>query len=213
MLQNELEQYDYFPSSVYKIDKPEFLESVNEVSNAYLEISKINKPDLDEIDFIRMTNHYFNDARIKDFANYVVQTSWNILEAQGYAMQDKSTFFLEMWTQEYYKSASMDHHTHSNNSAQITAFYFLNEPKDASKLVFHDPRAAKVITNLREQDVNIATSSSIMVNFEPKAGMLILTNNYLPHSFSRHKSDESLKFVHMTIGVSETGNNCQATVI
>jgi hypothetical protein len=162
-----------------------------------------------------MTSQYFNDERIKDFASPVLQTSWDILQSQGYAMQGKSTFFLEMWSQEYYKSASMDHHVHNNNNnhAQITAFYFLNVPKDSSKLVFHDPRAAKVITNLSEQDVNNATPSSIMVNFEPKAGMLILTNNYLPHSFSRHKSDESLKFVHMTIGVAETENTCQAIVI
>ena len=212
MLLNQLEQYNYFPSSVYKIDKPEFLESVNEVSNAYLELAKINKPDLDEFEFIRMTSHYFSDLRIKDFASYVAQTSWEILQSQGHAMQDKGTFFLEMWSQECYKFASMDQHTHNNN-AHINAFYFLNEPKDSSKLVFHDPRAVKVITNLPEQDINVATPASIMVNFEPKAGMLILTNNYLPHSFSKHKSDEPLKFVHMTIGVAETENTSQATVI
>lgn len=212
MEQDQFQQFDYFASSIYRLDKPEFLDSVNTVSNDYLEKSREKEPNLDEIHPVRMTSHYFNDERIKDFSNYVAQTAWNILHHQGYAMQDYSTLFLEMWTQEHHKSSGMDQHIHGNN-AQITAFYFLNNPKDSSKVVFHDSRAAKLMSNLPEQDINNATSSSIMVNFEPKAGMLLLTNSYLPHSFSRHQSDEPLKFVHMTLGVSQTQNDYAAEVI
>lgn len=212
MEQDQFKQYDYFASSVYVLEKPEFLDSVNTVSDEYLTRSKKKDPNLDEIHPVRMTSHYFNDERIKDFSNYVVQTSWNILHHQGYAMQDKNTVFLEMWTQEHHKSSGMDQHVHGPN-AQIVAFYFLNDPKDSSKVVFHDPRSAKIINNLPEQNVNNATSSSIMINFEPKAGTLLLTNNYLPHSFSRHKSEEPLKFIHMTIGVSQIQNVYKAEVI
>ena len=212
MEQDQFMQFDYFASSVYRLDKLDFLDSVNKVSDEYLEKSKQEEPTLDETHPVRMTSHYFNDERIIDFSSYVAQTAWNILHHQGYAMQDYSTYFLEMWTQEHHKCSSMDQHIHGNN-AQITAFYFLNEPKESSRVVFHDLRAAKVMSNLPEQDVNNATSSSIMVNFEPKAGMLLLTNSYLPHSFSRHKSDEPLKFVHMTLGVMKSQNDYVAEVI
>jgi hypothetical protein len=212
MEQDQFKQFDYFASSVYVLEKPEFLDSVNEVSDEYLENSRKKDPTSHEIDLVRMTSHYFNEERIKDFSKYVAQTSWNILQNQGYAMQDNNTYFLEMWTQEHHKSSGMDQHVHGLN-AQIVAFYFLNDPKDSSKVVFHDPRSAKLVTNLPEQDINNVTSSSIMINFEPKAGTLLLTNNYLPHSFSRHKSDKPLRFVHMTIGVSQLQNGYEAEVI
>lgn len=212
MKQDQLKQYDYFASSVYELKKPIFLESVNSVSNAYLEKDKIFSSELDKIHPVRMTEHYFNDHRIKDFSNYVVQTSWNILKNQGYAMQDKQTFFLEMWTQEHHKTSDMQQHIHGNN-AQIVAFYFLNTPKDSSKLVFHDSRLAKIISNLPEENVNNATNASTMVNFTPEAGTLFLTNSYIPHSFSRNKSEEPLRFVHMSIGVSNIQNNYEPEII
>jgi hypothetical protein len=212
MEQDQFKQFDYFASSIYRLDKPEFLDIVNEVSNEYLEKSKKEEPNLDKIHPVRMTSHYFNDERIKDFASYVAQTSWNILQHQGYAMKDNQTFFLEMWTQEHHKSSDMHPHIHGNNT-QIVAFYFLDTPKDSSKLVFHDSRLAKVISNLPEENVNNATIASSMVNFTPEAGMLLLTNSYIPHSFSRHKSKEPLKFIHMSLGVSHIQNNHKPEIV
>jgi hypothetical protein len=205
MKQDEFKQYDYFASSVYELKKPNFLESVNKVSDEYLIKARILEP-LDKIHPVMMTEHYFNDERIKDFSSYVAQTAWNILQSQGYAMKDNQTFFSEMWTQEHHKSSDMHPHIHGNNT-QIVAFYFLDTPKDSSKLVFHDSRLAKVISNLPEENVNNATIASSMVNFTPEAGTLILTNSYIPHSFSRHKSEQPLKFIHMSIGVSRIPNN------
>lgn len=211
MKQDKCKQYDYFASSVYELKKPNFLESVDKVSEEYLIKAGIID-ELNSIHPVRMTEHYFNDERLKDFSSYVVQTAWNILQSQGYAMQDKQTFFLEMWTQEHHKSSDMHPHIHGNN-AQIVGFYFLNSPKDSSKIVFHDSRLAKVISNLPEANVNDATTASIMVNFTPEAGTLLLTNSYIPHSFSRHQSEEPLRFVHMSIGVSNLQNDTLPEII
>jgi len=41
MKQDEFKQYDYFASSVYELKKPNFLESVNKVSDEYLIKSRI----------------------------------------------------------------------------------------------------------------------------------------------------------------------------
>jgi hypothetical protein len=211
MKQEQLKQYNYFSSSVYELKKLSFLDTVNKVSEEYLIKAGILEK-LDEIHPVKMTEHYFNDERLKDFSSYVAETAWNILQSQGYAMQNKQTFFLEMWTQEHHKLSDMHPHIHGNN-AQIVGFYFLNAPKDSSKVVFHDSRLAKVISNLPEANVNDATAASIMVNFTPKAGTLLLTNSYVPHSFSRHQSDEPLKFVHMNIGVANLQNNTLPEII
>ena len=153
-----------------------------------------------------MTENYFADPRISDFCNFVGSTAWNILSEQGYAMEDKVVTFSEMWTQEHHKHSAMEQHTHPNT--QIVGFYFLEVPENSSRVVFHDPRAGKVQTNLPEQDVNMATFGSQMINFEAKEGLLIFSNAWLPHSFTRHASEKPLKFVHFNLTVQVAQQVC-----
>jgi hypothetical protein len=46
-----------------------------------------------------------------------------------------------------------------------------------------------------------ATVASDMINFELKPGDLILTNNWLPHSFTRHAAEEPIRFIHFNVFV------------
>ena len=120
-------------------------------------------------------------------------------------MGNKEVFFTEMWTQEHYKHSLMEQHTHKFGS-QIVGFYFLETPENCSRLLVHDPRPAKTIIGLDEFDVNEATEASDIVNFTPEPGLLVFTNGWLPHSFSRHMSEEPIKFVHFNLGVSIVRN-------
>jgi hypothetical protein len=65
----------------------------------------------------------------------------------------------------------------------------------------HDPRPAKVQLNLPEANMNIATPASQMINFEPKPGMFIFSNAWLPHSFTRHGNKKPIRFVHFNVAV------------
>lgn len=192
------EEFVYFPTLVYKLKKPEFLESVSEVSEEFLTKNKLNKTNND---FCLMSENYYNDTRISNFSSYVLNTAWNILNNQGYNMVNLATYFSEMWSQEHYKNSVMEQHVHGNGS-QIVAFYFLETPKDCSKLVIHDPRPGKVQINLEEHNPSLATAASQMINFQPEAGDLFLLNSYVAHSFTRHLSkSKPIKFVHMNIVV------------
>jgi hypothetical protein len=75
-------------------------------------------------------------------------------------------------------------------------------------VVFHDPRSAKVQIDLPEQDMNMATPASKMINFEPKAGMMIFANSWLSHSFTRHASNKPIKFVHFNLTVIHQPQAC-----
>jgi hypothetical protein len=79
-------------------------------------------------------------------------------------------------------------------------------------LVIHDPRPGKVQGNLPETDISIATYGSNMINFEPKPGMLVFANSWLPHSFGRHANDKPIQFVHFNITVNYAAvlATCQA---
>jgi uncharacterized protein (TIGR02466 family) len=200
VVQNTQLQVAYhFPCPIYIIERPDFLELVNTISEEALEVRR-KKRDLDEIYPVYMTSSYYADLRLKEFTEFVGGTAWNILSDQGYAMQDKAVSFTEMWTQEHHKHSAMDAHVHGFGS-QIVGFYFLETPEDCSNVVFHDPRSGKVQIDLPEQDINMATPASKMINFTPKPGMMIFANSWLMHSFTRHAADLPIKFVHFNLTV------------
>lgn len=207
VVQNTQLQVAYqFPSQIYIIERPDFLETVKLVSKDALEIAYKNT-DLNEIYPVHMTGNYYSDSRITKFSEFIGSTAWNILNEQGYAMQDKAVSFTEMWTQEHYKHSAMDAHVHGFGS-QIVGFYFLETPENCSRVVFHDPRASKIQIDLPEQDKNLVTPASKMINFVPKPGLMIFTNSWLAHSFTRHAAELPIKFVHFNLTVIHQPQTC-----
>ena len=200
VIQNtQLQVAHHFPCPIYIIERPDFFETINVVSEEALKVQR-KEHNLDEIYPVYMTGNYFGDSRIAGFSEFVGATAWNILNEQGYAMQDKAVSFTEMWTQEHHKHSSMEAHVHGFGS-QIVGFYFLETPENCSHVVFHDPRSGKVQIDLPEQDLNKATPASKAINFTPKPGMMIFTNSWLSHSFTRHAAEQPIKFVHFNLTV------------
>lgn len=195
----QLQVAHHFPCPIYLVERPDFLEVVQAVSEESLEVQR-KAQGLNEIYPVVMSGNYYADPRLTAFSEFVGATAWNILNEQGYAMQDKAVSFTEMWTQEHHKHSAMDAHVHGFGS-QIVGFYFLETPEDCSRVVFHDPRAAKVQIDLPEQDINMATPASKMINFVPKPGLMIFANSWLMHSFTRHAAELPIKFVHFNLTV------------
>lgn len=202
----QLQAAYHFPTTMYVVDRPDFLDVVNTVSEEHLSLVRKGR-ELNEIYPLYTTDSYFADERVKAFTEFVGSTAWNILNEQGYAMQDTAVNFMDMWTQEHHKHSSMERHVHGYG-AQITGVYFLETPEDCSRIVFHDPRAGKVQVDLPEQDMNNATAASQMINFIPRPGMMILANAWLAHSFTRHAADAPIKFVHFNLGVQQVAQSC-----
>jgi len=194
---DKLEEAHYFASPIYVVKKPEFLEAVRTVSLRYED----NSRECTKNSVMLMTGTYAHEPELEEFSLYVSQTAWNILESQGYNMDRLATFFTEMWTQEHGHLSSMETHIHGHGS-QISAFYFIDAPKGSCKLVLHDPRSAKVITNLPEKDNTKITMGSHQIVFTPEAGTLIFANAWFPHSLTKNMSQEPMKFVHMNLSVA-----------
>jgi len=200
----QIQGWNYFPSTVYTVERPDFLASVKEVSEERLKIQKAQKK-IDPIFPVMMTDNYFADPRIAKFAEFVGQNTWSILQGQGYAMENLSVTFTEMWTQEHHKHSLMEQHVHGFGS-QMTGFYFLEVPDKSSQVIFHDPRAGKVQNNLMEANLANITGASNAIHFMPKPGLLIFANSWLPHSFGRHAANKPLKFVHFNLTVQVNQN-------
>lgn len=195
----DLQAFYYFPSAVYCIENTDFLQDAKAACEIAIEKQKKDQP-LNEIYPVYMTGNLFDYDGMDKFAEYVGQTAWNILSEQGYKMDSYTTIFTEFWCQEHHKHSSMEQHIHGFGS-QIVGFYFVDVPENCSKAIFYDPRAGKVQINLPESDMTEATAASNMINFEPKEGLLMFTNAWLAHSFTKHASDSPIRFIHFNLGV------------
>jgi len=192
-----LNHWQYFVSSVYSIKKLEFLDDTLSATNDSIKSFLANKSNkVDEI-YPAIQTNIAQDERVNPLLDYVVNTAWNILSGQGYNMQGLSTYFTEVWAQSHKKYSAMDYHVHGD--CQLNAFYFLECPKDCPRFTIHDPRPGKVMMNLPEESYSVLSAASNMINFTPEAGTLMITNSWLPHSFTRNTTNTPFKFIHMNI--------------
>ena len=120
---------------------------------------------------------------------------------QGYNMDPMVTFFQEMWCQEHNHQSAIDTHVHGNGSC-MSVFYFLDMPVGACKMIIHDPRPAKVVTNLPMHDDTKISMGSDQVMFSPEVGTLVFAPPWLPHQFTRNNSVDPVRFVHMNLSVT-----------
>jgi hypothetical protein len=192
-----LEQWQYFVSPVYSIKKPEYLEDALSATNDSVKEFLANKSN--KVDEIYPVIHagILHDDRVTPLLDYTINTAWNILDEQGYRMQGLSTYFSEVWAQSHRKYSAMDYHVHGD--CQLSAFYFLECPKDCPRFQIHDPRPGKIMMDLYEKDYSEISKATNIVSFTPEAGTLMFTNSWLPHSFTRNASKVPFKFIHMNI--------------
>jgi uncharacterized protein (TIGR02466 family) len=196
MSKADVEVIHLFPTVVYKASFPKHVDSVREAATDAL----VSDTPSDELYPAIMSSDITHDERVYDFAKEVIQHAYNIVATQGYDMSAKQTVFESMWMQEHYKHSGMEQHVH-NNGVYLVGFYFLDTPEGSSNLRLHDPRSGKIQTDIKSNADNEYTSP--FVGLDIKAGDLIITNAWLPHSFTRHNSDEPLRFVHINIAIKD----------
>ena len=194
-----LDEFHYFVTPIYITKQPQFLETMKVIAaDSIKQVHGKTKPN--KIHPVLMSGNMLEDPRIEEFANFIGQTAWNILSSQGYAMENFSTTFTEMWCQEHYQTSSMDHHAHPGGNF-LVGFYFLDVPEGAPHAVIHDPRPGRVMLDLPQADPSQATLSSTMINFKPEPGMVMFAPAWLAHSFGRNPSKLPFRFVHFNLGV------------
>ena len=194
-----LETLHYFATPIYITKQPQFLETVKAIAaDSIKQVHGKKKPD--KIHPVLMSGNLLEDPRIEEFASFVGSTAWNILSNQGYAMENFSTSFTEMWSQEHYQTSSMDYHAHPGGNF-LVGFYFLDTPEGCPPAVIHDPRPGRMMLSLPEANPAQATLASTMINFKPEPGMMMFAPAWLAHSFGRNPSKAPFRFVHFNLTV------------
>jgi hypothetical protein len=201
---DELQTWSYFASNVYIGERPDFLKVLDTVATELVLATK-KQNTMSELYPMYHTANFVDDPRLQDFRTYIELTAWNILDSQGYDMSMYNALAHEIWCQEHYKFSNQELHMHGFGS-QISGFYFLNCPENCGRPIIHDPRPTKHYADLPEKTTDAVTAATKIINFEPKPGMLMFSNSWLPHSFSRHGNRKPFKFIHFNIGVVYNGN-------
>jgi uncharacterized protein (TIGR02466 family) len=193
-VQNILEPLTVFPTMIYKINKQEFVQDALDVTNEYL--NKLTKQE-----YPVYQTEMMRSARLQPLVNFIANSTWTILDNQGYNMTDLHAVMTDCWGQSFEKGGQHMEHIHAYNT-QMSAFYFLETPEDCSLMSLYDPRHTKRQINLMEKSKDVITDASEGILFKVQAGDLYFANSWLPHGFTPNNSEKPFKFIHFNLTVS-----------
>lgn len=196
---------NYFNTTIWSEQKPEFVKSLNKASNKYIKDARTREKAFikEHGDFGRSyhSTPLTADNDFLDFRNYIGQKSWEYLDHQGFDMQQYTTLFSEMWVQEFAKKGGGHHTLHTHWNGHISGFYFLKADESTSLPMFEDPRPGNVMNLLPEKDKTKVTYASSAINYQVKPGRIIFFPSYLPHQYIVDMGYSPFRFIHW---------NCQA---
>lgn len=209
--QDVLAPSGYFASMIYTIKKPEFLENVGAASDEAIAKVKAAMP-MNETYPSVMSGPLSGLDATRDLEQFIAQSAWTILDSQGYRMDDLLTYVSEFWAQEHFKYSGMEQHVHAHGVV-ISGFYFLATPEDGCMIELHDPRPGKVQASLPLKDISQVKDANNSLYIKPEPGLLVFSNAWLPHSFTRNASNESVKFIHFNVSVRAAERPAEPIVI
>ena len=195
---------NYFSTTIWSEQKPEFIKSLDKASNKYIKDSK-NK----QKKFIKEhgdfgTSYHSTpltaDNNFRDFRDYVGQKSWEYLDHQGYDMSQYTTLFSEMWVQEFAKKGGGNHSAHVHWNQHVSGFYFLKASDKTSMPVFHEPRTGARATKLKmKTNIKGVLPAAELIYVRPKPGTLVIFPGFLEHEFTVDFGKDPFRFIHWNI--------------
>ena len=194
---------NYFQTEIWVENKPEYLKSIDKTCNKYIKKARNrNKEYIKKFDDFGNSHHstpLLQDNSFRDFKQYIGEKSWDYLDAQGYDMSLYTTFFSDMWVQEFSKKGGGHHSAHIHSNQHVSGFYFLKCSKQTSYPVFHDPRTASRATKLKMKNNYKILGGTELVHFNPAPGALLIFPGYLEHEFIVDRGVEPFRFIHWNI--------------
>ena len=197
---------NYFPTTIWTEKKPDFVKSLNKASDPYIKESKKSKEAKAHIkahgDFGRSyhSTQLLQDTHFMDFRNYVGQKCWEFLDHSGFDMTKYTTFFEQMWVQEFAKKGGGHHSTHVHWNTHVNGFYFLKASDKTSVPIFHDPRTGARTTTLHmKPNLKGVWTGHEQVHFKAEPGLLMFFPGYLQHEFSVDYGKAPFRFIHFNI--------------
>ena len=191
--------YPYFSSSIYREERPEWVEETSGYAEKYYQKTKEFLP---KDSVVKQTEHMANDPDFSYLTSYFRDKGVSILKDQGYFTDEHDFYLSGMWGQEFECTGSNIFHVHG--SSEISGFYFLETPEGGSYPIFDDPRPSKKMSDLPlvpSDQVTMATPYIHFNNVMP--GTMMFFNSWLPHMITTSMADKPTKFIHFILSCNK----------
>lgn len=197
-----MNEFHYFPSVVYREEKPEWVGHVLKNAERYYSQQKNINQEQNNQWPVTQTEHMGNDPELFFLADYFAKVSVDILQRQGYLTDPYEFYTSGMWGQEIGCTGMHEPHVHAN--AQMCGLFFLETPTNGSFPIFSDPRPGKAMSDLfpvHTEDVYVSTPKIYFNNMLP--GTFMFFNAWLPHQFAINQSCNPTKFIHFILSCKQ----------
>ena len=180
-----LQREDYFKCPLWVGDAPEFLSTLIKATDPYIKKAQKNEE---------------KNIKFNDLPQYIIATSYNLLDEMGFSLERFQMFITESWVQEFAKHGGGLHDTHCHWNGHISGFYFLKCRMEKTSLpAFCDPRNGNLMNLLPEKDATKITYASSKIFFKVKPGTIMFFPSYLPHQYILDLGYEPFRFIHWNI--------------
>lgn len=187
-----MESFAYFPTLVYRDERPDFIDQVLPLCNARLdEVRTVDAP-------VCQSGHLGRYAEARELSDYLLGSSIEVLRSQGYAVERYDFSVQGLWAQEIKRGGGTNIHVHKNS--QICGWFFLEAAEGGAYPAYHDTRMNKNMIELdymQGGDVTVATSSIHFSNIVP--GTVLFSNAWVNHQLVSGNSEQPVKCIHFII--------------
>ena len=187
-----MESFAYFPTLVYRDERPDFIDQVLPLCNVRLdEVRTVDAP-------VCQSGHLGRYAEARELSDYLLGSSIEILRSQGYAVERYDFSVQGLWAQEIKRGGGTNIHVHKNS--QICGWFFLEAVEGVAYPVYHDTRMNKNMIELdytQNSDVTAATNSIHFNNIVP--GTVLFSNAWVNHQLVSGNSEHPVKCIHFII--------------
>ena len=194
-----MDSYSYFPSAIYREERPEWVQKTLELSKKYYAQTKEWLPDTA---VVKQTSPMVSDPDFSYLSSYFKDKSIGILKEQGYLTDEYEFYVSGMWGQEFSCTDSNIMHVHGDS--QISGFFFLETSEGGSYPVFDDPRCGKKMTDLWAAPNDQITLATPQIHFNNvQAGTVMFFNSWLPHIITPNQVQTPTKFIHFVLSTNK----------
>jgi len=201
----------YFETPIYVGNIPELVNAMNKASDKFIieakdrnkkiikERDKAMKKKLGDFGLPHHSTSLIDLPQFEILQNYVTNRSKEILDHMGYDLTNYILKWTEFWVQEFSEKGGGHHEGHIHYDSHISGFYFLKCSNKTSVPIFHDPRHAKIMSQLPLKNANEVSFGNPLINFKPVPGTLIMFPSFLEHQFSLDLGIEPFRFIHFNL--------------
>lgn len=202
-----MEAFAYFPSLVYRDEKPEWVSQLRDSLIPHFERAEAHWDSQDLKPPLVQTGLIHQDRNFEPLVTYLYEASNLILGDQGYLTDRYDLHLTALWGQRMLAGGATEVHVHKNS--HLTGWMFLDVPEKCAYPVFKDPRYGKALLDLDYEDGEEIKPATSAVNFNNVVpGTILIANSWLPHQIIGGNPDSATTAIHFIVSCREKGPTC-----